>query len=558
MNNNMQTPLIDLPTGVVGVGDLIELQVYFSMHKNICDYFKLVQKSYKTLLEHKVFCYEDIKKIPDYNTRKFLYQLDDNDLDELLPDFEIEETQHLQIPSFNEMANTNIGLREQIVRLRSMLDQHKKFYKPSQKDVEEAENEVNWQIEQLNRCRPAIDKKGKEYESQKKDKLAKLDRSLMNDFVCYIKKLEQIKEDIFWKVFDKKKQKIYLEEPINFYDERIKYCEEQVEYNLNICNMLRAFIEKNNKRGRLKMTNGFYKNQTQTIQSIKMIDILKDEEKLIRVTNLLKRDFPEEYEKLRNISDNHTKLLNTTFSVLVGKQLSKQALIAYKALCYIAYREYDYGNINRLSDKIEIKSSELWKLCNIKKSKDGFDTRSKQKFKNSIVKELRTDIIYDDKDEDYCTSFLLSFHDNKKGKIAFQIEDLFLVSNNSENYSYYYSDLEGGNRLMEATNNNDKAYWLHHYLEYALKSNEHKFNLTLLLEKSQLSDKYFTQRKKSEALKDLNNIMSKMVSVKTLINNYKHTPSKTDKDGQYILYNILAESRKSKKKDQCNTNAKPV
>ena len=132
---------------------------------------------------------------------------------------------------------------------------------------------------------------------------------------------------------------------------------------------------------------------------------------------------------------------------------------------------------------------------------------------------------------------------------------MFLVAEDAEDYSYYSSDLEGCNRLMDKTNNSEKAYWLHHYLEHSIKKGEHEFNVSTLLKAADLSDKYFKERKKTESIKILNQILDAMISERTLIYKREHLVSNSDPAGKYILSNlrlkdkiVSIKSRKNSKK----------
>lgn len=546
MKEYKKTPLIDFPSRKASIGDLIKFESEFQMYQNLVQIYKLSQTNYQTLLNNKVFCYEDIKKIKDYNTRKHLYQLGTKELDLLFPNFEFECTKNIQIPDFEDIANTDVDLENQIIQLKELLSQQDSPFSPEAEDLMRAEMELDFRVKMVNQMRLPLDRDELNLYLVQKNKLAKLNKDLMIEFICYANKLQSIKNKLFWEADSRNERRIYLEDPIEHYKENIHDCEENIEYYQKLLLMIRTFIDKQKQIGKLKMTNSYFQNLTPKIQNLRMIDIAKFEEKYTRIVKLLKRDFPDEHQKLIDVlddnPDNHKNVYSTIFSVLIGRQLSKQAVIAYKALCSIAYREYNYGNINRLSDKIEINSADFWKLCNIKNIKNSNSV--KQKIKKTIAEELREDIIYKDKDEYYCTSFILSFATNKTGRLTFQIEDMFLVADDSDDYSYYYPDLEGSNRLMEATNNSDKAYWLHHYLEHALKSNSQEFNLCTLLEKARLSDKYFVQRKRKEALKELTNFLDKMVSVQTLISKYEHVLSQSD-TSKFILHNRRTKKNKS-------------
>ena len=291
-----------------------------------------------------------------------------------------------------------------------------------------------------------------------------------------------------------------------------------------------------------------YASQTPYKKELKINQVVNLKNNLKQILSLLQKEEPEAHKKLEQLvkdEGNTTEVFNTTLSIFIGKKLSRHASIALKAMTALAYREYNYCNITSLGSKTEVNSSDFWDLCNVKKGSSGYDTRGKNLIKDAIYGELCEKIFYEDKASFFITHFVASFDHSckKKNKCIFQIDDMFLVPEGVEDYSYYYSDLEGCNRLMDKTKYKDKAYWLHHYLEHCIKKGEQEFNIKTLIEHVGLTNLFFTKREKTKATKILDTILDEMISANTLIYKRERLVSNSDPDGKYILSNLRLKDR---------------
>lgn len=389
--------------------------------------------------------------------------------------------------------------------------------------------------------------------------LKKLDKNISQyiPYACEIDCLQSIKTKPHTDQTDILEQYLYnekyktddLDTIINIYEEKtIQSYIENLEIEKLHLNSTKQQIEyvreqiyqETKKRGILR-TNDFYNSQTPYTKKMKLQELKNyNNDNIEIILKLLKQVAPDDAKRvLPSMARGQDK--EEIVSLLIGKKLSKYASIALKALTYLVYREHNLGNTESLSTKITVKASDLWQLCNIKKTASGYDHRSKDKIKHAIG-ELKEHIFYEDKKDWLITSFLLNLHwEDKNNTIKFQIEDIFLVNKDAKDLSYYYSDLEGCNRLMDITKNSNEAYWLHHYLERAIKSNVQYFNFHVLLEQAGLVDRYKIAKTRIKKL--LFSFLDAMVSAKTLIDKWDLVSSDSDEAGKFKLENLRTREK---------------
>ncbi len=357
--------------------------------------------------------------------------------------------------------------------------------------------------------------------------------------------LDKINKDNWKECLVQNQKQILKENSEEKYRRDIWDYEFSLNFKKQLLNDVNLILRHNQRRQGVLRPNSYYDSQRPFKGDLTINEIANIKDNQNKILNLLKETSFDEYEKLKKVvktaedeNEGIKQAFNTCVSILIGKKLSRHASMAFKATCALAYREYTYQNIKTLSDRIEIKSSDFWDLCNVKKTYKGYDSKSKNIIRDAIANELKETIFYKDRNSFFITSFVLKFEVTKNNTCIFQIEDMFLVAEDAEDYSYYSSDLEGCNRLMDKTNNSEKAYWLHHYLEHSIKKGEHEFNVSTLLKAADLSDKYFKERKKTESIKILNQILDAMISERTLIYKREHLVSNSDPAGKYILSNL--------------------
>lgn len=86
--------------------------------------------------------------------------------------------------------------------------------------------------------------------------------------------------------------------------------------------------------------------------------------------------------------------------------------------------------------------------------------------------------------------------------------------------------------------NSDSAFELHGYLEYSLKTKNHEFGLTKLLNASPTLRKRY-QKEKNKTIQRLENVLDGMVKAKTLITAWKKVDGKNEI--KYIFNNLYSE-----------------
>ena len=336
-------------------------------------------------------------------------------------------------------------------------------------------------------------------------------------------------------------EKLIIDDPKKKYQFLMHFFHEAMEYEKEVIQSIRYSIYESQKTRGIKRTNAYFESLTPYKKELTIYDIENVTNNTKRILQLLEREAPIEHAKLQEIANNGEDAIKSSISIIVGKTLSKNASIALKAFTALAYRDYYFGKIPNLSSKISVKASEFWQLCNIIQKDGKPHSRSKTVIQEVIEEELRKDIIYKDNKSYFITSFILNFSWENNHNFTFQIDDMFLVYDEAEKFSYYYSDLEGCNRLMKKMNNSDAAYWLHHYLEHSIKKTVHPFNFSVLLEQARLTERYKIAKTRTITL--LYNILDAMVSEHTLIYDWKHIPSSSDTDGKIELYNLVYKDK---------------
>lgn len=349
-------------------------------------------------------------------------------------------------------------------------------------------------------------------------------------------------------------EKIIIDDPKKKYQFLMHFFHDRIEYEKEVIQIIRYSIYESQKTRGIKRTNAYFESLTPYKKELTIYDIKNVANNTKRILQLLEREAPIEHAKLQEIANSGEDAIKSSISIIVGKTLSKNASIALKAFTALAYRDYYYGKIPNLSSKISVKASEFWQLCNIIQKDGKPDSRSKKAIQEVIEEELRKDIIYKDNKSYFITSFILNFSWEDNHNFTFQIDDMFLVYDEAKKFSYYYSDLEGCNRLMKKMNNSDAAYWLHHYLEHSIKKTVHPFNFSVLLEQTRLTERYNKEKNKIKNL--LYKILDAMVSEHTLIYDWKHVPSSSDIDGKIELYNLVYKDKVTSLKTNKKTKKK--
>lgn len=528
--------------------------------KGAIQHYEIAISIYEILLKNKIEFFEQIEQIKDEEAKNLIDTIGDR-IHFLLPKFEFEDYPEIIIPQLEGIDYSQEQLEQHLEKLKVLAEQ----YGILKNRIENIEN--------FNVVKTVIENYVENLNSKYNDVIQK--RFLSNEYF-YSKIYDKTNKDIltciklyeFWldqiniknrqECISQGKPKILKEDFTHKYNECIKRFKEYLEEDRSYLQSINEIIYHNQQKKGILRPNAYYNSQTPYKKEISINEIsnLKNNQK--KILNLLKKEAPEEYEKIRtcvNEADSQNEdikqVFNKTVSILIGKKLSRHASMAYKAICGLAYREFAYGNIKTLSDKIKIKTSSFWDLCNIKKTSTGYDSRAKNIIRDAIANELKETIFYEDKKSFFITSFVFSFENEEDNTCTFRIEDMFLVAEYADEYSYYCCDIEGCNRLMDQTNNSEKAYWLHHYLEHSIKRGEQEFNISTLLKAAHLSDKYFKERKKKEAITKLNQILDAMISAHTLIYKWECLPSNSDPAGKYILFNLRLKNRivniKSKK-----------
>ena len=312
---------------------------------------------------------------------------------------------------------------------------------------------------------------------------------------------------------------------------------------------------------------------------------LEKKEKLSKVFNTNNIDFnaihlmfkhtaPDVYHKIEEskenesnqhtiknyIKENQEQILN----YIIGAKLNNLEDMIFNAFRFLAIRVYQLGQVDLPYRKITIKTSDLYKLCNVTQKTrsvydtkrgvydtklDGYDTRQKRKIKEYLKQEsnLLKRLFYEIDNSFITTSFIKYLYWNDDNTVTFEIDSMFFV--NEENLSYFSEDIEGRNRLISRMPTSKPAYILHKYLSYSLKSAKQEFNVNTLLEQSGLNKSYDNHPERT--LQNLQKILDVMFEEKTII---KDKPtiifSGSDAKGKYCLVNLKYQEIKIAKREK--------
>ena len=215
---------------------------------------------------------------------------------------------------------------------------------------------------------------------------------------------------------------------------------------------------------------------------------------------------------IKYIKENQEQILN----YIIGAKLNKLEDMIFNAFRFLAIKAYQLGQVDSPDRKITIKTSDLYKLCNItQKKRGGYDTKQKRNIKESLRQEsnLLKRLFYEIDESFITTSFIKYLYWNNDNTVTFEIDSMFFV--NEENLSYFFEDIEGRNRLISRMPKSKSAYILHKYLSYSFKSAKQEFNVNTLLEQSGLIKSYYKHPERT--LQNLQKILDIMFEEKTII-----------------------------------------
>lgn len=492
---------------------------------------------YKILKKNKVGLESDIQKISTPTDKNFLTRQDNITSYLQAITFNKESFKPIIVQDLENTSDNNIDNKlftEHLKKIQNSLEKYN-IFTPTKDQL--------FQVKCLLTCELSCT----DIENLKYGKIESFESSLSEPIYNvpdYTAELNYYKIEA-WKINNNKwieceasnEPKTLLQDTSEYYEEHIKQTLEYINFIEEKC--LSQWSERvfnATKTKGLIRPNEYYASQEPYITEITLSKITNFKDNATIVYTLLKSEYSEEYNKLLRATDDECDPDEAALSLLIGKRLSKNASIAFKALSYLIYREYYHGNASKLNSQSTVKASDFWNLCNIKKTKSGYDYKAKENMLEAI-KELKESIIHESKRLFIVTSFVLNFSWEKDSQnISFQLDERFLVYKDQQDMSYYYSDIEGCNRLMNVTNNSEKAYWLHHYLEYALRSSTQTFNFSVLLDKAGLTKRYKVT--KNHTQKQLYSFLEKMVSEKTLIDKWDLISSDSDKNGKFQLRNL--------------------
>jgi hypothetical protein len=320
----------------------------------------------------------------------------------------------------------------------------------------------------------------------------------------------------------------------------------------------------------IQSPNHLYSSTKGLKQNKKLIDFATQSSDFAVIKLLFKNIAPEIYVELekeiaaedkRNAIQSYiTQNSEEIIDYISGEKLKKTEDIIFSAFRALAIKAFQLQEVDSPDRKITVKTSDFFRLCNLKNRKEGgYDTNQKTKIKELLKQEsnLLKPIFYENGKSFVVTSFIKYLYWNNDNTITFEIDSMFFV-NKEDGLSFFCEDIEGRNRLTSEMPNSDPAYKLHKYFSYALKSPTQEFNVTLLLQKSGLIESYNKGQRK-RALDDLQKILNTMFEVNTITKDKPiRIASASDNLGKYKIVNsrykeikaIEQQSKKERKKSK--------
>jgi len=315
----------------------------------------------------------------------------------------------------------------------------------------------------------------------------------------------------------------------------------------------------------IQSPNHLYNGTKGLKQNKKLIDFAVQSSDFVVMKLLFKNIAPEIYLELEKeiaVEDQKNAIQSYVIqnseeiiAYISGEKLKKIEDIIFSAFRALAIKAFQLKEVDSPDRKITVKTSDFFRLCNLKNRKGGgYDTNQKTKIKELLKQEsnLLKPIFYENGKSFVVTSFIKYLYWNNDNTITFEIDSMFFV-NREDGLSFFCEDIEGRNRLTSEMPNSEAAYKLHKYFSYALKSPTQEFNVTLLLQKSGLIESY-NSKHQNRALEDLQKILDTMFEVNTIIKDKPiRIASASDNLGKYKIVNsrykeIKAIEQQSKKK----------
>lgn len=495
----------------------------------------------QALKEYNIVDKEDLSDIQCDKTKKFLQNIG-SDINNWLPRRSHKNFKEISIPYLQKDKATDTELSTYLKELQKLGGKYS-INKPTSEQLESMKYIISHEtieVESLsyNDPEPQIDTLFQSVKYQVSQSVP----NILAESYYYELKLHEANDNNWRKYSSENKEILTKEQAQELYEGQINTLKKEIEVHEKLIELIQdVLFEVQKKKGVLR-PNSYFNSQDPYAKELTIYELNNVKNNETRIFKLLEKEAPLEFAKLYEAKENLEDIYQSIITFIIGKKLSKKASIALKAFTALVYKEYFYGKVDSLGCKATVKASDFWKLCNIPyQIKDGYDSRGKEAIKLVIQEELKKEIFYEDKKSFFITSFIHFFAWNDDGTFTFQIEDMFLVHKDSKELSYYYSDLEGCNRLMTKMPQSDTAYWLHQYLEHSIKKDEHAFNFSLLIEHAGLAERY--QVAKNRTVDLLHKILDTMISEHTLIYKWELVPSKSDEEGKFILYNLRSKDK---------------
>lgn len=333
-------------------------------------------------------------------------------------------------------------------------------------------------------------------------------------------------------------QNLTNEQLNNHYNFKINSLDEQKLHWQNILDALNKIIYQAESSKGLATSNDLRAATMGAKKDIKWYNIGNEHRK--KVKELLKSTAPEILEKLEDDENS-----NEIISQFIGIKLKKKELRILKTIRGLVDRAYKLGEIQDYGHKVRIYTDDFYKEYGFKRRKEGgYDdnqTRSLREILFGSDSNLTKRIFFNDSENQrvLVTSFVLKIEWTEKNNYFDVIlDDIIFVKDKADQYSYYYEDLKGFNRLLELMPNSDAAFNLHGYFEYSIKSKEQEFGLTKLLNHSGIIASY-NNKQPTRTIKCIEKVLDNMVKANTLISGWQKTQGKNEI--KYILTNIRYE-----------------
>jgi len=532
--NNYIKPTINLSvSGQINRIDFVKANTKPSINKDGIESLKIVGEHLQHKLDeikklikittflskHNISTFDEISNLECETTKSFLLH-NNNDVFTILP---INRLNELQEHTGNyELLKKDLAFKKiyQQSVLPATVNEWKRTIEEEAKNISIEEARIEY-LKQSER-----DNKFKMFCENYKPSIS---LGIEEVYTLTLDNLQEPEDNVY--ILEKKRHELHYKNIINGLTIEQKYLKQALS-------ILEDFINQRGEFKGLPTPNDLRVASIGTKKPLKWLDV--DDIHKEKVKKLLKSTAPEILQKLED-EDNPNEII----SHFIGIKLTKTELRILKTLRALVDRAFKLGEIQSYSHKVRIIRADFYKEYGLELLENGNGYHSDQTKKVREVlfsgtSNLTKRMFFNNSQNKtvLVTAFVMKIEwEEKNNYFEVMLDDIIFVKDKSDEYSYYYEDLQGLNRLLKKMPNSDAVFELHGYLEYALRENSHDFNTRTLLEQSGLI-KTYNSKNPNKAINTLETILGNMVKVKTLISKWKLEKSFSDPNGKYILTNI--------------------